>query len=64
MARTYVPTMLRDIHQLAVYLVRYNAAIRVAIAFADPSALAAYESLYASVIALDGLREALVDEGD
>lgn len=62
MPKTYVPSMVRDIHQLALYLVRYNSVIRVALGVLDPDSVSLYDSLYSAVLALDALRETLAPE--
>lgn len=59
MAKTYVPSFTQDIHRLAVYLTRYNSILRAAIAVAQPDALASYDLLFSTVLALDAFRDAL-----
>lgn len=59
MARTYVPTLVDTIHELAVFMTRWNGIIRPALATIDPDSLVAYDAAFAAVIALDALRETL-----
>lgn len=59
MAKTYVPKLTDRIHELAVYMARYNAIIRPALAVLDPDSLVAYDALFQAAISLDALREVL-----
>lgn len=64
MAKTYVPTQVIEVHELAKFMVRYNATIRAAITALDPTALEAYDALYTAVVAFDAFREILYPLGD
>lgn len=59
MARTYIPREVRQVHELAKYMARYNAILRAAVIAIDPSAESAYDALYAAVIAFDTLSQTL-----
>jgi hypothetical protein len=59
MAKTYLPTMVDDIHKSTVFLSEHNAIIRAAISALDPSALPAYDAALAALLALDALRATL-----
>lgn len=63
MAKTYVPTTVIDVHNLAIFLARNNAIVRTAIAVIDPSAVSTYDALYAAIVAFDALRETLYPLG-
>lgn len=59
MAKTYVPSIVLNIHQLAIYITKYNSVLRAAIATLDPEAVAVYDTLASAVLAFDALRETL-----
>lgn len=64
MPKTYVPGMMIDIHQLAMYLARYDSQIRAAITLIDPDMLTTYAAAKAAVLALDELRNMLIPLGE
>lgn len=59
MAKTFVPSMVTDVHDLNVYLTRYGSTILAATALLNPTAVPLVEALIASVAALDALRGTL-----
>lgn len=64
MPKTYIPSMVTDVHALNVYFARYGSALRAAVAIAAPSALEPLETLIAAVAAIDALRELLTPIGE
>lgn len=63
LAKTYVPSLMNDIHEIAVYLARYNSTIIAAITVIDPSALEAYNAVYTAILALDAFKQQLTPLG-
>lgn len=63
-ARTYVPSLVKNVRELAIYIARYGSTIRPAIAVLEPTAVASYDALAAAVIALNNFFDELypVDE--
>lgn len=59
MSKTYVPKLVRDVHELAIYMARYNRVVRPALSVLDTDAVTAYDALYAAVLAIDALAEVL-----
>jgi hypothetical protein len=59
MARTYIPTMLDDVHEITVFLSKHNAVILAAITAIDPTAVAAYSAVVTALQALDALNSTL-----
>lgn len=55
MARTYIPTQVVEIHKMALYMSRYQAVLRASIVAIDPSFGAAFDTLFAAVLAFDAL---------
>lgn len=64
MAKTYVPTICDQVHDLAVFIARYRAVIRPAISTIDPELLPLFDALDAAVTALDSYRETLCPTTD
>jgi len=58
-ARTYIPSTVIQVHELAKYLSRYQATLRAAIVAVDPSAGSLFDALFTSVIAFDALNQVL-----
>lgn len=63
MAKTYIPSLMREVHKLSVFLARYNSILRPAISIADPDAVAAYDDLRNAVTALDAVYQVLYPLG-
>jgi predicted nucleic acid-binding protein len=63
-AKTYIPSEVKQVHELAQFMTRYNSVLRAAVALADPSAITAYDALYSAIVAFDAFREALVPLAD
>lgn len=59
MAKTYIPTSVKNIHELAIFLTRYNSVLRAAIATISPDDVAIYDTMFNAVIAFDALRGVL-----
>ncbi len=59
MARTYIPTQVVEIHKMAIYMSRYQAVLRASIVAIDPTFGAAFDTLFAAVLAFDGLAQVL-----
>jgi hypothetical protein len=53
MAKTYVPTLARDVHALAQYTTAHQSQIRLTLANLDESILDQYDLFYADLIAFD-----------
>lgn len=59
MARTYVPTMVLEVRQQAIYIARYGSVIRAAIAVLEPAAVAAFDAYATAVVGLNAFFETL-----
>lgn len=57
--KTFVPSMITDVHDLHVYLTRYGATIIAAVTVISPEAVPVVQTLIAAVAAADALRETL-----
>lgn len=65
MSRTYVPSIAIDIHDLAVYIARYEGKLDAAIAvLGDAELVAAWVTFKAAVSALNAFTEILRPIGD
>lgn len=59
MPRTYIPTQVVEVHKMAVYMARYQAALRAAMVAIDPSFGAVFDTLFAAILAYDALASEL-----
>jgi hypothetical protein len=59
MPKKYYPKLFDEVHDMNVYLARYNALILAALTLVNPAALVQYEALRAAVVAFDALRESI-----
>ena len=59
MARTYIPTQVIEVHKMAIYMSRYQAVLRAAIVAIDPTFGAAFDTLFAAILAFDALASEL-----
>lgn len=60
MARTYVPSLRDKIHEEAVYIARYDAAITAFLTLASVEALGAYQAYKNAIFALNALLDELL----
>lgn len=59
MARTYIPSQVIEVHKMALYMSRYQAVLRAAMVAIDPTFGAAFDTLFAAILAFDGLASQL-----
>lgn len=55
MARNYVPSLRDKVHQEAVYIARYDAAITAFLTVASPEILGTYQAYKAAITALNAV---------
>lgn len=58
-ARTYIPTQVVEIHKMAIYMSRYQSVLRASMVAIDPDFGAVFDTLFAAVLAFDGLAQTL-----
>lgn len=59
MAKTYVPSIVIQVHELTRFVTRYNAILRPALATIDPDSVALYDTMYNALVAFDALYQTL-----
>jgi len=58
-AKTYVPTVVTDVHSLAVFITKNRSTLRIAITVLDPAALPVFDAMCTGILAFDALRDEL-----
>jgi len=58
-ARTYIPTQVIQVHELARYMNRYQAVLRAAIVAVDPDFGSIFDTLLTAINAFDALASQL-----
>lgn len=59
MAKTYIPKQVREVHDMAVYLSKYQGVLRAAIVAIDPAYGALFDTLLSAVLAMDAVSQSL-----
>lgn len=59
MARTYIPSQVKQVHEMAKFLNRYHSPLRAAIVAVDPAYGALFDTLLSAVTAMDAVSAAL-----